>query len=201
MENGSSPKLRILETAQELFAARGFDGVSVRDIADQAQVNVAMINYYFGNKDGLYLGIVENYIEEMTGALQNALSNNDDPRVRLRAFINCYTDFLFARPKAAQLILQVEGHDGEFLGRLVKKYLASTQAQLVEILNQGIKEGFFRPVDPNLTFISLMGSMIWYFVGWPVFSRFPGMENYIEDNRAGFAQHTWDIINGGITAD
>jgi AcrR family transcriptional regulator len=201
MEIGSSPKLRILETAEELFAARGLDGVSVRDIADQAQVNVAMINYYFGNKDGLYLGIIENYFEELTGALENAFNHKNDPRVRLRMFIDSYADFLFSRSNAAQLIIRVEGQDDEHVERLVNKYLASTQAKLVDVIRQGINEGYFRPVDPNLTVISLMGIIIWYFIGRPVFRRLPGMENYIEDNRADFGRHTWEIIFHGLSAD
>lgn len=46
---------RILEVAQELFATRGFDAVSVRELAQAAEVNLAAVNYYFGSKDGLLL--------------------------------------------------------------------------------------------------------------------------------------------------
>ena len=40
-----------MEAAEELFAEKGFSGTSVRDIADAADVNVAMISYYFGSKE------------------------------------------------------------------------------------------------------------------------------------------------------
>jgi hypothetical protein len=84
---------------------------------------------------------------------------------------------------------------------LVKKYFAPIQARLVEIIRQGIELGYFRPLDPNLTVISLMGSILWYFIGSPVFRRVPGMENYAEENRANFSLHTWDIIFRGLGAD
>jgi len=50
-------RLRILDTAERLFAERGFDGVSVREITTKAGCNVASVNYYFGNKKGLYLAV------------------------------------------------------------------------------------------------------------------------------------------------
>lgn len=48
-------RMRLLQAAEKLFADRGLESTSVRDIAREAQVNVAAINYYFGSKDNLYL--------------------------------------------------------------------------------------------------------------------------------------------------
>ncbi|WP_315818732.1 TetR family transcriptional regulator [Paraflavitalea speifideaquila] len=49
----------ILLVAEELFAVKGFDGTSVRDIANQAAVNLAMISYYFGSKENLLKELIE----------------------------------------------------------------------------------------------------------------------------------------------
>ncbi len=49
----SDKQLVIMETAESLFADKGFNGTSVRDIAERAQVNLAMISYYFGSKEKL----------------------------------------------------------------------------------------------------------------------------------------------------
>src|ERR1700759_5468631 len=46
-------QIQIIEVAERLFADKGFDGTSVRDIAEEAGVNVAMISYYFGSKEKL----------------------------------------------------------------------------------------------------------------------------------------------------
>ena len=46
-------QIEIIETAEQLCAHKGVDGTSVRDIADEAGVNVAMISYYFGSKEKL----------------------------------------------------------------------------------------------------------------------------------------------------
>ena len=47
-------QVQIMETAETLFAEKGFNGTSVRDIAEKAQVNLAMISYYFGSKEKLF---------------------------------------------------------------------------------------------------------------------------------------------------
>jgi len=47
LESGETTRERLIQSAERLFAARGFDGVSVRDIANDAKVNSAMVGYYF----------------------------------------------------------------------------------------------------------------------------------------------------------
>jgi AcrR family transcriptional regulator len=57
--NFNDKQIQIIETAERLFAERGFDGTSVRDIADEAGINVAMISYYFGSKEKLMEALFE----------------------------------------------------------------------------------------------------------------------------------------------
>ncbi len=58
-EQRDSTKSKIQEIAMRLFAEKGFEATSVRDIANAAEVNVAAINYHFGNKAGLYEDLME----------------------------------------------------------------------------------------------------------------------------------------------
>lgn len=53
-----APRARILDAATRLFAEKGFDGASTREMADAAGVNQAMIHYYFGNKQNLYKRVI-----------------------------------------------------------------------------------------------------------------------------------------------
>ena len=66
MVKDENSKNRILETATTLFAQKGFDGTSVREICQKAGVNLCMISYYWGGKRELYEGIIENLIEQQT---------------------------------------------------------------------------------------------------------------------------------------
>ncbi len=66
MVKDENSKNRILETATTLFAQKGFDGTSVREICQKTGVNLCMISYYWGGKRELYEGIIENLIEQQT---------------------------------------------------------------------------------------------------------------------------------------
>lgn len=62
---GDAARERLIAAAARLFASRGYDGVSVRDLAKAADVNVASVSYYFRGKRGLYLAALEALMEEM----------------------------------------------------------------------------------------------------------------------------------------
>ena len=61
---GDESRARIIEAAGQLFADRGFDGVSVRELARHAEVNAAAINYHFGGKEGLYHAVLRQLIDD-----------------------------------------------------------------------------------------------------------------------------------------
>lgn len=66
----SNGKERILDEAMRLFAERGFDSVTVRDIASEAEVSVGLINHHFGSKEGLREAVDRKFIEQFEEVLQ-----------------------------------------------------------------------------------------------------------------------------------
>lgn len=117
---------RILRTAERLFAAHGYNGVSVRDLAAAAKVNIASIGYHFESKDGLlsevYRRHCEPMIEERLRGLAAALKLRG--KARVAAIIEA-----FIRPALAQ----VEVADGETFIRL-RAVLSGENSELLEKL-------------------------------------------------------------------
>src|SRR4051812_3582862 len=64
-------KDHILDVAERIFSEKGFDGASTRLISGEAGVNMAMLNYYFGSKEGLFLAIFERKISSFQNIMQN----------------------------------------------------------------------------------------------------------------------------------
>ena len=62
-------RARLIQTAQRLFAEKGFDSVTVRDIAGEAAVSIGLINHHFGSKDGLRAAVDDNFIRQFEEAL------------------------------------------------------------------------------------------------------------------------------------
>lgn len=73
-------KQRILNAATKLFATKGFDGTSIREICKEADANICMISYYWGGKKELYQGILENLIEQQTQYAKTFMNISKTPK-------------------------------------------------------------------------------------------------------------------------
>lgn len=162
----------LLDAATELFAARGFDGTRVDQIAEQAGVNKALISYHFGGKQGLYNEILSATFSEAHRRFK-AIDDSPAPAdERLREFIQTFADLATLRPALPTMVLRevLSGalHVDE---QLLPQFLALFR--LVQgIVDQGIEEGTFTAVNPYLTHISLLGSLVFYFAFRPLGAKF-----------------------------
>lgn len=77
--DGEKTKEHILRTATKLFAQKGFDGTSVRDICKNSGVNIALISYYWGGKKELFDAVVKELLEHQTKYAQSFLDFAVDP--------------------------------------------------------------------------------------------------------------------------
>lgn len=77
--NDENSKDKILITATKLFASKGFDSVSIREICKDAGVNLCMISYYWGGKQELYDSIVDEMVERQTNYVKTFMDLNSDP--------------------------------------------------------------------------------------------------------------------------
>jgi AcrR family transcriptional regulator len=68
--------IQILDKAESLFATKGFDGTTVRDIAESAGINLAMISYYFGSKEKLLEALFKTRMTATKARLENIISND-----------------------------------------------------------------------------------------------------------------------------
>jgi AcrR family transcriptional regulator len=87
VKKSEETRLRILNSALELFRERGFDAATMRDIANRAKVATGAAYYYFPSKDAIVLAFYHRSTEEMTPRLEEALSGTTDLRKRLAAIL------------------------------------------------------------------------------------------------------------------
>jgi len=101
----SDKKEHILEAAEELFAQKGFEGTSVRELAKKAKINVAMISYYFGSKEKLFESLVEYRAGFMREKLQ--LINREesmDPMSKIERLIDFYVDRVAGNSRFSRIL-------------------------------------------------------------------------------------------------
>ena len=86
---------RILASAREAFIASGFKGATVRDICGRAGANVAAVNYHFGDKNGLYLAVLDRILGESFTSHALEPWDGKDPWARLTEFVRMFMERVF----------------------------------------------------------------------------------------------------------
>lgn len=102
----NTPSAAILDAARGLFAERGFAGTSIRSIAQAAGVNLAMVHYYFGNKEKLYGRVVEFELTELFRILRDNLAGRTVPHDMLAALPGFILALHRQRPELIKLLLR-----------------------------------------------------------------------------------------------
>lgn len=89
----TAPRNRILAAAINAFAVNGYNGATTRGIAQSAGVNIAMINYYFGSKQGLLEAAIETYFSRVAAIVQGIFSEPGDPEHQIRRLVTAVITF------------------------------------------------------------------------------------------------------------
>jgi len=154
----------LLAAGTELFAEHGFDGVSVSAIAQKAGVNKAMISYHFGGKRELYVAILAATFGEIVADVERiAHSTAPAPQV-LREVIAAVGDSATRRhPHFCTMMLREVLTGGARLETAALAQPVRVMAAVQRIVERGVREGSFRSVDPLLTHLSLVGSLVFFF--------------------------------------
>ena len=152
---------QILIAAEELFAEKGFDGTSVRDIAHLAGVNLAMISYYFGSKEKLFEALVDFRSGYVTDVLEELVSDeNLAPMGKIYKLIDFYVDRIFSNHRFHNIITrQFSTLHSTVLKEMMMRMKGKNLEQVRKILQDGEKLGAFRKVDIEMTMGTLFGTI------------------------------------------
>lgn len=154
-------RTHIIEIALGLFAVKGYEGTSIRDIAEKASVNLAMVNYYFGSKEKLFENIVQ-YKSSLTRGLLDEISQNTQLShiKKIDAVIDSFIERLFVHRSFHRLIYQeLILNQREELQTLIADNLTPNSLIIKSIIESGIKKNEFKKVDVELTIASLIGTI------------------------------------------
>ena len=131
-----STKSKILDAAEHLFADKGFNGTSLREITSLAEVNLAAVNYHFGSKKELIKSVMSRYMNELSPQLESALNTicEQDEQPSLHAVFSAFIEPLLS------LNVFKENGTSNFLQLLGRGYSDS----------QGFLRWFFTTQYPNV---------------------------------------------------
>lgn len=169
--NNDAVRQALLHCAREQFAQHGYAGVSLRRLAAEVGVNAAMVHYYFGNKQGLFLTILAEHVEPLIRRLEQALADTQaDGHQTLREFFTVFTRTLSQSPWLPGLVLrEVLPEQGALHQVFVERFARRGGGLLRALVEREQQRGALpATLDPSITALTL-ASQIWFpFIARPL---------------------------------
>jgi AcrR family transcriptional regulator len=139
---------QLLAIARRLFAHRGFESTSLRDIAEEAKITKAALYYYFPNKDALYERVVIESLESLVESVSAEVARATTPTDRVRAFMRASAEFLESKRDQWIAGSNAFWQSEQTERRGVALHLRDTYEKLLRrCIADGIAAGELRPVD------------------------------------------------------
>lgn len=154
-------KNTIIQSAIHLFSKKGFDGTSVREIAADAGVNVALINYYFVSKERLLESVVEYKADSLKEFFTGLINNNKMTAMeKLEIIIDNLIERKFSSAQFHHLLhrelyLEIRPQCRDVITDILYRNLLPVK----KIIKKGIEEGEFNEVDVELTITTVIGTV------------------------------------------
>jgi AcrR family transcriptional regulator len=193
----------LLVAGTRLFAERGYEATPLSAIADRAGVNKAMVSYYFGGKRKLYLAIVAATFGDIVGRAEALPARQRPAPELLRQLIALIAETATQRnPNFPAMMLREVLAGGRHLADETLGYPLRVAAVVRRIVERGMREGTFRPVDPLLTHLSLIGSLLFFFATTPLRQRLiaTGRLRVKAPEPADYVKHMQDLLVDGLVA-
>ncbi len=150
-----------MEVAVELFATNGFEGTSIRQLAQRADVNIAMINYYFGSKEKLFETLLEQKASYMRNRIEAVEADESLTEIeKLDQIIEDYVVRFFSQPEFHRVLQQelLVSQREQLHQNVIGLFVKNTQ-NVVAIIEKGIRKKQFKKVDPPFVFASIIGTI------------------------------------------
>jgi len=162
---------RIIETAVNCFARKGYGNTGLRELAEQADVNLAMINYFFGSKKGLLREILDSFFSRYYAIAQEALGGEGDVDDKVKRFMTRIVAFIRENKDYFIVALTELPHDDPD----IIEHKAAWMSKIVKLVQNQICEPLSKrgntPVTPYLVGPVMLGMVAMRFLVEPVFDK------------------------------
>jgi len=148
---GDDRQAQLLGIACRLFSERGFNGTSLRDIAEEAKVTKAALYYHFPNKESLFAKIVLESLEALVNQVKEACDEVDTPEAKVRAFMITTAENYQHNREAWIASSNAFRTHGDSPSKAKAVALRDQYEKLLRgCIREGIESGHFREVDPAM---------------------------------------------------
>lgn len=177
MVNEKNTEEKIIQSAQKIFSEKGFGGARMQEIADDAGVNKALLNYYFRSKDKLFEIVFKMIFKPMLENLSELIDHQGDIFEVIENFIRHHYRFIRKNPQApimmAKELSSFKGRQpGSVTSILITQIkLTGFPQKVANLLQQAVDKGEIRKTDPIQLIISILSLNIMYIIIRPIYTK------------------------------
>jgi AcrR family transcriptional regulator len=201
-QKGIDTRTRIVETAITLFAKKGFAATGLRELANEADVNLAMINYFFGSKKGLLKDILATFFDGYSSLMQQHLRGQDEPKEKLRRFIREAVDYFHEHRNALLIVLTELPHEDPEITQFKAKWATKMMIIVREEICTPLEETSGVVVSPVVIGPLLVSMMSSRFLFAPIIETVnpPGLKEEFLDKYSDLVTEIFLEGLGGLAA-
>ena len=195
-------KQAILKAALAEFASQGIAGARTDAIADAAGVNKALLYYYFEDKEGLYRAVLESVLSGLIERERDVFSAPGSALDKIVNYAVTHFDYIAETPSFSRIVqaemMRASVGKSPHIQFISEKYFRKIMEWLMATLQEGMRRGEIRAVDPPNTIISLLGLTVFYFVSTPAARALgrldPLSPEALRNRRAALIDHVTAIL-------
>lgn len=167
----SGAREKILSVARHLIAENGYKATSTRDIAKKSGLNISLISYYFGGKEGLYKTIIKEHADRTQADLEKIIQNFSQKEFTLdllskeiRSIIRIFVEMRLENEDISKIFMQERIQRMPFIREIYENMVKTTGEKIYNLILTGQKKGFVKSfVHPQVVFSLMIESIFGYF--------------------------------------
>ncbi len=139
----------ILQSAEKLFGEKGYQGVSIDEIARTAGVAKGLVNYHFGNKENLLIHVLSKGTTTLFAELDSVIKDKKSAKDKIRTAIEIYLSVASAGPGLTRMAMMAvfEAAYSESIRKLWLNFMEQNLSKFSDLVDEGIANGEFKPVE------------------------------------------------------
>jgi TetR/AcrR family transcriptional regulator len=199
MKSADRTRDRLLDTAQRLFAERGYAGTSVRQITTQAHANLGAITYHFGSKERLHHAVFIRLFLPLAERIAAEAEGGGAPLAALERIVIAYFDHFREHPDLPRLMLQEMSQAGPFPAEIAREQRRLREA-IVTLITRGQADGTIRPGAPILMALGVIAQPVLMAVARRAMTHVAGLDPTDPAVMAQAARHAATFVRQGLAA-
>jgi AcrR family transcriptional regulator len=175
----SNKHIQIIETAEQLFSEKGYEATTVRDIAEVAGINIAMVSYYFGSKEKLLVAVFNHRMGNFKMRVESLLKNDSlSPIQKVDILIDEHIERVAHHSGFYKIMLSEQVINKN---PVILKLLSELKMRNAELINKLITDGqkkgdFKKNVDVVMLLSTMVGTVIQALINQPFYREFNNLK-------------------------